>query len=493
MSNNLSSTQIRAWIAMSAGREVFPGLSEGSALKIAIDVWESLLADGDIEQLRSLGDDFPDVLYALVSLLTEEQGTFETDELRTIQSIEELVEANLAAFRDETEGHHLAARFAYLAWRSRRRLGMMGELSLWEARCVAHVMAQSDARAFLSLPISERTEGLSRRFLSEPTVLLAVCGSLSKNRNCLPAKAATESEAVYSWLSKHSAALGLDDRSYFSGEIAFARAAALRHLGRYRESELWADRATTWFAQSLNPTPWCTKVEVLRAIALYDTHRHDEALNRMPQLLGDLERFEMVEDLQKCRLVHALLLKDIGEKDQSLALLKAMKAALEVRAYPLIHGLVLSNLGEVLSSKGFFSEAMASLSEAVPILIEAATPWAFANLQATIGEVLRDHGDIAGAVDAYRRAVSLYVEQGIEGKASYLRVVLAQCLVAIGRDQDATRELLVALAHFDRELVAPDALAAVALLRESVHRQKCDPEALKALRLQMKMMGEGER
>lgn len=493
MSSNFSSARIRAWMEMSEGRNVSPGLSCDGAIKLAKEVWEPLLRGGESAQLMKFGEDLPDVLYALVWLLDQEQSGLSPEGFRAVQAVEELIESNLTSFRDEGEGHHLAARFAYLAWRSRRRLGILGELSLLEGRCVAHVLAQPDAKAFLGLPIGDRTEGLCRRFLSEPTVLLAVCQSLFWDRNRVPARAAREAEAVYTWLSRNAALLGPDDRSYFCGDVAFARAAALRHLGRYRESEVWANRSAAWFEQSPYPGPWLAKVELLRTIALYDRHRQDEALIRIPSLLGALSRFGMTEDLQKCRLTQALLLKDRGERNKSLELLSAMKSDPEVAEYPLIHGLTLSNIGEILASMGRFEAGMTVLADAVPILERAATPWAFANLQATIAELLRDNDNVSGAISAYQRAISIYVEQGMDGKAAYLRVVLAESLVAKGRDREAVLELLIALRHFDREAIAPDALVAVALLRESLRRQKADPDALRAFRLQLQRMREAEQ
>jgi tetratricopeptide (TPR) repeat protein len=275
--------------------------------------------------------------------------------------------------------------------------------------------------------------------------------------------------------------------------LAISLGTAMRHLGRYGEAELWADRSAAWFDQTPNAEPWLAKVELLRAIILFDKHMHGEALRRIPALLAGFERLGMSLELQRCRLLHALLLKDVGRREEALNQLTAMQSAPEVHEDPLVHGLTLSNIGEILSSQGQFEAGVPFLSAAVPLLERAATPWAFANLQATIAETLREQFDIAGAIAAYQRAISIYAAEGMDGKAGYLRVLLAQLLGVAGRDSEAIQELLVALPLFEREAITPDALAAVALLRESLRRQKTDPDALRTLRLQIQKMKEVEQ
>jgi tetratricopeptide (TPR) repeat protein len=492
VSSSLSSDAIRGWIG-APGRQVDTGLSRSSALELAQRTWEVLVRKGDCSDLVKLGSDLPDVLYALVSLVQQCETDRLAGTLQALRSIPGLIEDNLGAFGDELEAYHLAASFAYLAWSSSRRQGLVPEARSWEGRCAAYVMAQADANAFLRLNVAEKTEGLTRRFLSEPTTVLAICWSLANDRNRAPARVARDAEATFRWLWEHGSFLGNDDQSYFCGDLAFSLVTALRHLGRYGEADRWTARAAACFRDTASPEPWIARVELLRATILFDKHLHVEVLRRLPSLLEDLARFGLTVDSQRGRLLQAVVLKDMERRDEALDLLLAMLDTAEVRDDSLVHGLVLANIGEIRSSQGHFAAGMASLSEAVPLLKKAATPWAFANLQGTIAEVLRDNADIVGAISAFQSAVSIYTEQGMEGKACYVRVLLAQCLAAAGRDNEATQELLVALSHFDKEAVAPDALAAIALLRESIRRQKADPEALRALRQQIQKMGEVEQ
>jgi hypothetical protein len=70
----------------------------------------------------------------------------------------------------------------------------------------------------------------------------------------------------------------------------------------------------------------------------------------------------------------------------------------------------------------------------------------------------------------------------MELKGAYLRVVLAETLIAAQKEPEAVAELLKALPVLSRERVVPAAIAAIGLLRESLARQKVDPLLLRRLR-----------
>jgi hypothetical protein len=63
-----------------------------------------------------------------------------------------------------------------------------------------------------------------------------------------------------------------------------------------------------------------------------------------------------------------------------------------------------------------------------------------------------------------------------------MSLVIAESLLALGRDREAEWEILSALPTIDEEKMVPEGFAAVALLRESVQRRKTDPNALRELR-----------
>jgi hypothetical protein len=78
----------------------------------------------------------------------------------------------------------------------------------------------------------------------------------------------------------------------------------------------------------------------------------------------------------------------------------------------------------------------------------------------------------------------------MDSLAAYVRIVLAETLLASGREGEATLEIIAALPVIEELELVQEGVAAVALLRESLRRQKADPEALKALRVQIQKMRE---
>jgi len=66
--------------------------------------------------------------------------------------------------------------------------------------------------------------------------------------------------------------------------------------------------------------------------------------------------------------------------------------------------------------------------------------------------------------------------------AAYIRVVLAETLIAASRHREAEWEILAALPTIEEQKMVPEGFAAMTLLKESVRRRKTDPVALRDLR-----------
>ncbi len=99
-----------------------------------------------------------------------------------------------------------------------------------------------------------------------------------------------------------------------------------------------------------------------------------------------------------------------------------------------------------------------------------------------LGGTLRRMGHIGAALEAYREAVKDHVTLGMAARVAYLRVLFAEVLIEAGKAREAEWEILAALPTIEDEKMAPEGLAAVALLRESVRQRKTDPKALLELR-----------
>ena len=66
--------------------------------------------------------------------------------------------------------------------------------------------------------------------------------------------------------------------------------------------------------------------------------------------------------------------------------------------------------------------------------------------------------------------------------AAYVRLFLAETLIALNCSREAEQEILAALPTIEEQKMVPEGLAAVALLKESVRRRKTDRNALRELR-----------
>jgi tetratricopeptide (TPR) repeat protein len=183
--------------------------------------------------------------------------------------------------------------------------------------------------------------------------------------------------------------------------------------------------------------------------------------------------------------VHALSLKDLGRSKEALQLLGILRADLPPTE-SLLTGIVIQNCGEVLASEGNYAEGLALCRQAYALLQDEGTPWAIANLQATVGEIQRGQGRLREAIECYRESISSFEAAGMEAGAAYLRLIVAETLIATDRKDEATLELLAALPVIEREGIRADAVAAVSLLRQTLPTHGIDLAALQRLREQLR-------
>ncbi|MGE5412931.1 MAG: hypothetical protein ACM3NW_02060, partial [Syntrophomonadaceae bacterium] len=106
------------------------------------------------------------------------------------------------------------------------------------------------------------------------------------------------------------------------------------------------------------------------------------------------------------------------------------------------------------------------------------------------GEILRDRGRLAEAIPSYRLAVAAYASAGMMAFEAYVRILLAETLLVAGEDRDALLEILKALPIIESLGLVREGVAAVALLRESLSRQKADHQALVTLKRELKELSQ---
>jgi hypothetical protein len=485
----LSSSAIRRWSEAELFRSVDLGLSIEDANRQAEKCWAEILSGRSASRVLADVADLPDVLHALCRLLQDSTEAASREVLAATAALFEFSSEDMQSLADADEKHVLSAAFAYVAWRSCRRLALWPEARSWESRCEQHVISQDDAGEFLRLRTSDRVR-TSPRFLNDRATLLAAYRQLRRKANEDPAEALQFAIAAYRWVASGLETVDDEERSYFAGELALAAASALRLAGRWIECGSWIQLSANWLSRTANPLPSLARVEQAVAASLYNRLEPAESLPRLPRLLQIFEAFRMEEELNKCRFLQSLAFKDLGRVEEAVAGLQTLTRSVSVQNDPLLFGLALAHLGEAQALRGMTTDALRSFSSAVVELGKAKIPWATAECKAMMAGAVRDLGEVEGAIPLYRSAVEVNLAMGLDGRAAYLRVFHAEALLMGGHEAQAADEILEALPILNREALAPAATAALGLLLESLRRQKTDPDALRRLRVELQRMNE---
>jgi tetratricopeptide (TPR) repeat protein len=102
-------------------------------------------------------------------------------------------------------------------------------------------------------------------------------------------------------------------------------------------------------------------------------------------------------------------------------------------------------------------------------------------LQWSMGDLLKEQGKRAAALEAYQQALGGAGELGMRGDVAAIHLVVADFLLEAGEDAQAEREIRAALPIIEEERMLPEGIAALSLLRESLRRQQIDHQALRDL------------
>ena len=348
---------------------------------------------------------------------------------------------------------------------------------------VSPVEALRMAREYLSTPEEDRALELRKETLSNCDVLLAICKVLRETLDSGPALVVNEASALYRWLTDPASAVGMfDEREYLLGETALIAAIGSRLQSKLTEAERWLDRSDAAFRHTVNPAPSAAGIAFERLALRFAGGRFEETLELLPSLKASFNKLGMDLQTAKVQFLEAITLKALGKVGEHFALLQALEETPSVRDTPSLHGQVLVHIGDHETVLGQFEAAARTYEKALPIVMRGNRPIALCELKWCIGDSYREQGSLVRAIEAYRVAKNDYQALGFQAMAARISLVIAESLLALGRDREAEWEILAALPIIDEERMAPEGLAAVALLRESVGRRKTDPNALRELR-----------
>jgi tetratricopeptide (TPR) repeat protein len=469
---------IRRWLTATAGRLPSCGMPVAEAL-VRADHLGADLASGALQ--APLDSPILDLLHAYCWTLGREPGYSDRGFRELVATYETLQAAQWEEdLFDERE--ELLGRLSFEAWSRCAQNRSFTEMRLWSRRCSEHVLNCESAGHFIALPYASRSQALCDRFFCDAAVLLAFDVVLEADRNRFPLRVFADATRAYEWIIGRSPALRKEEGAFVLGNLSLSAAAAARHLGRLTECKLWIQRAKEAFASVEQGRQWQALAELARVALSYGRHRMTEVIGAIGSVKRGLEELGALEELARCRFVEAMAMKESGSTARALELFEALLQTPESYSDGLLNGLILMNIGEILAAAGESRPAVEYIKRAAPMLQAANTPWAIADMHATVGEVLRDRGLLREAIENYRAAVAISDAQEMDSRSAYLRVVLAESLIAAQLEGEAVTELLAALPILEREKIVPAAIAAIGLLRESLARQKVDLQLLRRLR-----------
>ena len=461
---------------MYVGASVLDALTEATRLRNHLSGCTVLEVDD-----RS---DFVDTLFGLCVLI-EGRVRETASRLTEIQGAYDLVSTLLWPDDGFGERREILTRLALAGWNHCRRCSTYPEAMAWRDRCVALTLEDEVVRSFLSIPFVERSPELNSRFLADPAILLATCVQFENERNQSPAAVARDAPVAYAWLRKRQANLDeREDLEFMSGDLAVSVSVGLKHVG-VSAATTWLDRAEEHFKRTLNPEPYLASTTFLRATEFQDRHEFEEVLALLPPVIATMQRHGMTKPLNYARLLEALALKDTGQPALALERLMQLSVDLSVRANPLAFGLVLITIAELRARSGVPESALRIFRDALPVVEQAGSPIVTGQFHGTLGEVLRDQGRLKEAESAYRLSIASYSGAGMCRREAYMRVILAETLLADDRQVEAIAELLAALPTISREKLLREGSAAVALLDEALRQQKVSVSLLREVREQL--------
>lgn len=465
------------------------GLSAEEALKRARDL-RSRISEGT-RLSPPLDDDLPDTLFGLCSLLEDDALQSTGAPLSEIQSVYQLVES-LSWFGDEfDERAQMLARLSYLAWRVCLTSRPYGEVKTWRDRCVGHALSQDPVRDFLSIPFSKRSARLNWRFLADPAVLLAMCTLFERRRNTAVQEVALDGVAAWDWLSHRLVACPPVDMRFLRGDLCLSVGNALKYVSALSESEAWIERARSEFAQMPHSRVHLARAALLKLSVLHERHDSETILAEIPPLLDVFREENASFEYQTAKLLEALSHKNSGRTGEALRLLSALADSDAVITHPIAHCLALINLAELLATEGSLAAAALCFERADTRVHELNVSLCTGHFYGSFAECLRDQGRLSEAIDSYRLAVATEERGGLVRGAAYMRVILAETLVAAGREAEALTELVTALPVIMAEKQSREGAAAIALLSESIRRQRLDAVTIRHLRDQLQAMRDG--
>ena len=325
------------------------------------------------------------------------------------------------------------------------------------------------AERVLATPFERRYETAATLELEDPETLLSLCLLLRPKLESSPALVRDEAEFLYRFIEMPRREIGLfDEREYFLGETALLAGTACRQLSRREEAHVWFDRAEAGFRHTINATADLSRLAYQRLAERLEERQFDIVL-------------EMHDEALKGRFLEGLALMESDELTAAVQVFDEIVIEAEKLGNSRLLGTAFANLTHIYGMMGNAEAAVAASARAIPVLRRLNDRVALAKTQWGLATLLRETGQVAASIEAYRTAQAEFEAIGMRADVAALNLVIADLLLETGRERDAQREIASALPVISELKMAPEGMAALQLLRESARRQEINRQALRDL------------
>lgn len=359
---------------------------------------------------------------------------------------------------------------------------MGGRLLRFPSRPISSEEGIAAAHEALALPAASREARAASLRLEDPEVLLGVCGILRGELETSPEDVAREAEFFYRFLERPRRTIGvLDEREFFLGETALVAGTACRLLSRREDARRWFDRSEAWFRHTVNSVADWARLSYQRLALRVEEREFEEVLELVPLLVESFEKLEMGEEALKCRFLEGIVLMECDQPSRALETFRRIRAGARAMGNDQLLATALTNLAQLHGALGEAEEALDASRHALLVWRRLNNRVGVAKVHWGMGDLLRVKGQAGSAIEAYRSAQNAFAEIGMRGDVAALRLVVADLLLDLGQDEAARMEIVTALPAIDEIQMVPEGIAALALLRESVHGRSIDRAALREL------------
>jgi tetratricopeptide (TPR) repeat protein len=338
------------------------------------------------------------------------------------------------------------------------------------------------AEKVLATPLERRYEAAEALQLEDPETLLSLCLLLRPRLESSPSLVRDEAEFLYRFIETPRRQVGLfDEREYFLGETALLAGTACRQLSRREEAYVWFDRAEAGFRHTINSIADLSRLGYQRLAERLEERQFDIVLEMLPALLESFRQLEMHDEALKCRFLEGVALLESDELSAAVEVFNEIVVEAERLGNSRLLGTAFASLTNIYGMMGNAEAALAASAKAIPVLRRLDDRVALAKTQWGLATLLRETGQIAASIEAYRTAQAEFEVIGMRADVAALNLVIADLLLETGRERDARREIAAALPVISELKMAPEGMAALQLLRESARRQEINRQALREL------------